>query len=47
MNEDYKKSILESYKKRKKINNIHIDIEKVINIKQTLISAFNYLRNYK
>ena len=47
MNEDYKKSIIESYKKRKKINNIHIDIEKVINIKQTLISAFNYLRNYK
>ena len=42
MNEDYKRSKINSYKKRKKIkNNIDINIEKVINIKQTLISAFN------
>ena len=48
MNENYKKSLIENYKKRKKIKNeINIDIEKVINIKQTLISAFKYLRNYK
>ena len=40
MDEDYKKSKIDSYKNRKKIKNN-------INIKQTLISTFNYLRNYK
>ena len=41
------KKIIDKYTKRKKLNNINIDIKNIINVKQLLISSFNHLKNFK